>query len=249
MERICLNEDCNNVLDKNHKNFCCSKCHDEYRKGKKISEERRERISKSLIGNKRAKGTKRTEEQREKLSEIRRGKPKSEKWKKTMSENMKGEKNHRYGKPSLYKGIPSKEETKIKLSKANKGKPSPTKGKKMSEKTKNKIRLKYLDRIKNTLKEGEQLVPNWNPKACTFFEEFDRKNNTSGKHARNGGEFFIKELGFWVDYINFDLKIIMEYDEKKHYYADGSLKEKDILRQKQIEGLFEDYKFIRIKED
>lgn len=96
---------------------------------------------------------------------------------------------------------------------------------------------------------GRNLYPSWNPRACKFFKKFDIENNTNGQYATNDKEFYIKKLGYWVDYINKDLKLIMEYDEKKHYLANGILKKKDVLRQKEIEKLFSEYKFIRIKED
>ena len=41
--------------------------------------------------------------------------------------------------------------------------------------------------------------------------------------------------------------IVYEYDEAKHYNTNGSLKEKDVRRQKEITELL-NCKFIRIKE-
>lgn len=79
--------------------------------------------------------------------------------------------------------------------------------------------------------------------------EFNRKNRTNGQHARNGGEYYIKELGYWLDYINHDLKLIIEYDEKKHFDVNGNLLEKDVIRQKEIEDYFNEYKFLRIKDE
>jgi very-short-patch-repair endonuclease len=90
--------------------------------------------------------------------------------------------------------------------------------------------------------------PNFNPKACDYFEKFDKENNTSGQHARNGGEFHIKELGYWVDYINHDLKLIIEWDEEKHF-TENKLIEKDIIRQQEIQELYPDYEFRRIREN
>lgn len=109
-----------------------------------------------------------------------------------------------------------------------------------------KMRVKCVERMQNSLKNGNQISPNWNPKACDYFEQFDGENNTRDLHARNGGEFYIKELGYWVDYINHDLKLIMEYDEK--YHLRKKQKEKDERRQSEIENVYPNYKFIRIKE-
>ena len=95
-------------------------------------------------------------------------------------------------------------------------------------------------RRKKYFKNGFQ--PNYNHKACNWLEIFDKTNNTKGKYATNGGEFFIESLGYFLDYINHDLKIIMEWDEEHHFDANGNLAERDLIRQQTIEKLFPDYK-------
>lgn len=87
--------------------------------------------------------------------------------------------------------------------------------------------------------------PFYNQKACEYFKQFDEINNTFGQYATSGGE--LRVLGYWLDYINHDKKLIIEWDEKHHYIND-KLKEKDIERQKEIENHFPDYTFIRIRE-
>jgi hypothetical protein len=125
-------------------------------------------------------------------------------------------------------------------------------GHKTSEATKAKIgaknRIHHLNRIQNTLSLGDQLTPNYNTNGCNYFKKFDEENNTSGKHAMNGGELHVKELGYFLDYINYDLKIIIEWDEKRHYDVYGNLKQQDVIRQQKIQEVFPEYKFIRIKE-
>ena len=60
--------------------------------------------------------------------------------------------------------------------------------------------------------------PNFNKKACEVFKEFDEINKTQGRYAMyGGGEFRIHKLGYSPDYINFDLKLIIEIDEKKTF--------------------------------
>lgn len=94
---------------------------------------------------------------------------------------------------------------------------------------------------------GVRVVPGWSLKACEIFSKFDDEAKTSGQYAIKGGEFYIEELGYWVDYINHDKKIIIEYDESFHY-KDGQLREQDIRRQKEIQKHFSDYNFFRIRE-
>lgn len=109
---------------------------------------------------------------------------------------------------------------------------------------KRKLRISTMKWVSEKRNNGLQVVPGWNPKACDLFEKFDKINNTLGHHARNGGEYYIKELGYWVDYINHDLKLIIEYDESHHERQ----KEKDKYRQQEIESFYKDYKFVRIKD-
>ena len=126
---------------------------------------------------------------------------------------------------------------------------------KMSKARKGKIRIqsdeeKRLRRVhlKEKFDKFEKWHPNFNHKACEYFENFDEENNTKGLYAMSGGEYYIEELGYWVDYINHDLKLIIEWDESKHYLKNGKLRDKDIKRQNEIQNLFADYEFRRIRE-
>ncbi len=62
----------------------------------------------------------------------------------------------------------------------------------------------------------------------------------------NGGEFHIKELGYWVDGYDKNNNIVYEYDEKSHF-VNGELKQKDVNRQEEIVN-FLGCEFIRIEE-
>ena len=67
-------------------------------------------------------------------------------------------------------------------------------------------------------------------------------------HAENGGEYFIKELGYFLDAYDPIHNIALEIDEKHHFNTDGNLKDKDLERQLQIETLL-GCRFERIKYD
>ena len=95
----------------------------------------------------------------------------------------------------------------------------------------------------------QKFIPNFNAIACRWFEEFDNVNNTKGFHATREGEFYIEELGFFPDYFNPQIKLIMEWDEAHHYTEKGELFAKDKERQKALQDLFPDYQFIRINEE
>ncbi len=111
--------------------------------------------------------------------------------------------------------------------------------------------LKKLRR-KTSIKRIEQnngiAIPYYNFKACEYFKKFDEENKTQGCYAVYGnGEYYITELGYFPDYINFDSKLIMEWDEEYHYEND-ILSEHDIQRQKEIQEFYPDFEFRRIRE-
>lgn len=173
------------------------------------------------------KGKCQSEEVLAKISKANTGRPCTEEAKKKLSKIGKGRRHTKEHSDKISKSLTGKEHTRERI------------------KNQRLARIKYIEKVK--LK-GIKLCPSANLRGCEYFEKFDKEHNTKGQYASSGGEFFISDLGFWVDYINRDLKLIMEYDEKRHYYADGTLKEKDQKRQADIEKLYPDYKFVRIKE-
>lgn len=92
----------------------------------------------------------------------------------------------------------------------------------------------------------KSFIPAYNKIACIYFDLLNNYNNWNGYHALNGGEFYIKELGYWVDYYEPNLNLVIEWDEPGHY-IDGILKNSDIERQiKIVEHL--NCTFVRINE-
>lgn len=89
--------------------------------------------------------------------------------------------------------------------------------------------------------------PSFNRRGCEVFDKIMEEKNIHIQHALNGGEFYIKELGYWVDGYDAENNVVYEYDEKFHYRY-GELKEEDVRRQKEIEDLLK-CKFIRIKDE
>lgn len=123
--------------------------------------------------------------------------------------------------------------------------PSPKKtwlGKKHTKKTKKKQRistLKYLE------KQNGQIQPRYNIKSIQIIEEYGNKNGYNFQHAENGGEVYLKELGYFLDAYDVEKNAVLEIDET-HHYKNGKLKLKDKIRQEEIENLLK-CKFIRIR--
>lgn len=138
-----------------------------------------------------------------------------------MSENhadISGDKN-----PSKRKDV------KEKISKA-------LKGRKFTDEWKAKIgitsRLRLIERLG---KKFGTIKPFYNKTACKYFNWLMSVTNTNISHAENGGEFYISELGYWVDGYDVDNNIVYEWYEKHHYDRNGNILPKDLARQDAIQ--------------
>ncbi|KKL55314.1 hypothetical protein LCGC14_2256630 [marine sediment metagenome] len=107
-------------------------------------------------------------------------------------------------------------------------------------------RKRRLARIRELQEKHGQVIPNYNPEACELIEEYGRKHGYNFQHAENGGEFHIRELGYWIDGYDAQQNVVIEVDEP-HHYKNGRLRKKDATRQQEIEEHL-GCKFIRIKE-
>jgi len=95
-----------------------------------------------------------------------------------------------------------------------------------------KIRLKAIERIEKNKLNGHQLVPNYNPNACEIFDKISKEKNIHIQHAQNGGEYHLKELGYWVDGYDEVNNTVYEFDEK--YHESEKQQKKDLIRQNEI---------------
>ena len=171
------------------------------------SEEARRKISEHNVG---MKGKTHTVEARKKMSDANVGRIFSDELKQKLSE--------RHGGMS---GKVHSEESKLKMRKIKLGK-------KDSEETKKKKRLAVSDWMRQN-----SMAPNYNPNACLLIEEYGKQHGYNFQHAENGGEYHVKELGYWVDGYDKEKNVVIEVDEKRHL----SHKEKDLQRQQDIENL------------
>ncbi len=123
------------------------------------------------------------------------------------------------GNPSR-KGQKCSEEHKRKVGIANKGKT-------ITERSKYKMRLAAINRIKH---KGTKPYTNYNANACKYFDELNEKNRWNLQHALNGGE--VECYGYFLDAYDKEKNIVVEYDEPRHNRP--SIKEKDLIRQQNI---------------
>lgn len=104
-------------------------------------------------------------------------------------------------------------------------------------------RVNCINRLKNSI---SGFTPNYNKEACKIIELYGEENNYNFQHALNGGEYYIKELGYWVDGYDKEKNVVIEFDENKKF-KNNKLKEKHILREEKIIKFLK-CKFIRLKE-
>ena len=139
------------------------------------------------------------------------------------------------------------DETKVNMSKSKLGKPHTTEHKKSVSDSKIGIKnsfygkhhteeskLKIRNSLIQSLKSKNLCYPNYNKDACKIIESFGKQHGYEFQHAENGGEFFVKELGYWVDGYDRRRNTVIEYYEYKSHRG-SKKKEKDELRRKQIQ--------------
>jgi hypothetical protein len=84
-------------------------------------------------------------------------------------------------------------------------------GKHHSDDTKRVLRIKASKRMKEL-----GVYPAYNPEACGKIEEYGKEHGYNFQHAENGGEYHIKELGYWVDGYDKEKNVVIEYMENHH---------------------------------
>lgn len=166
---------------------------------------------------------------------------------KLLSKLSSGENNPQYGKygknhPKYGISLGGVEhhslQSKLKISNAHKlsGRFAGDKNPAKRQDVKRKIRLGVIKHIRDKIQ--KDLRPCYNLNACNFIDELNKKNNWSLQHALNGGEYYVKELGYWLDGYDKGKNIVFEYNERKHYNIDGTLKNRDINRMDEIKKLY-----------
>jgi len=123
---------------------------------------------------------------------------------------------------------PITEETRQKMSISHQGKTSNRKGIKLSEETKCKCRIAHINRLNRLGLKSE----NKDFGADNFF----KKINEVGLYNFQQ-EYYIKDLGYWVDGFDEKNRIILEYDTK--YHKKPSQKIRDEIRQNNIMNYFD----------
>ena len=95
------------------------------------------------------------------------------------------------------------------------------------------LRLSSIAYIKRKIElNGGKMVPHFNIYACQLLDEISKIKNINIQHALNGGEYYISELGYWVDGYDQKNNVVYEYYEKEH----KNKIDKDDLREQAIKN-------------
>ena len=94
--------------------------------------------------------------------------------------------------------------------------------------------------IRTKRKNGKLPKPSINKQASYFFQKLDELFNTKGFYGKN--EYLIEELSYYPDYINFGMKLIIEWDEPHHKY----IQKLDKKREQEIKAFYPNFEFKRI---
>jgi hypothetical protein len=117
------------------------------------------------------------------------------------------------------------------------------KGRKFSYEHRRRLRIAQIEQIERNFNNGNQISPNFNPDACNLIDKYGLQNGYSFQHAMNGGEYYISELGYWVDGYDKEKNVVIEYYEKEHERK----KDRDENRKQEIINLL-NCQFIELKE-
>lgn len=124
---------------------------------------------------------------------------------------------------------------------------NPFHGKRHTDESKRKMRVAACEKVLKLLRSKNGRFANSNPKESGFFNNLEKERNWNGIYCNKYQiQHFIKNLGYFVDYYEPTLNIVVEYDEPRHYVY-GNLKEKDIKRMNNIKNYL-GCRFLRFNE-
>lgn len=164
-----------------------------------------------------------TEEHRKKLSEAGKGKVHSQESKNKISKVHKGKKKSLQHRINL--SITNKKNPNVKHLMGPK-----------SDETKRKMRLSTIRRLQEKFPD-KNIFSNIGDGEYEYFKKLEEINKWNGNFYfknKKSNDDVIKNLGYFVDYYEPNLNIVVEYDETYHYNKNWELREKDVKRQNEI---------------
>lgn len=111
---------------------------------------------------------------------------------------------------------------------------NPFHGKLHTEEAKRKMRVAACKRVLELQRSNDGRVNNVGKKEGDYFDQMERERGWNGVYYKKSGkQHLIEHLGYFVDYYEPTLNIVVEYDEPRHY-QNGILKPRDVKRMEEI---------------
>lgn len=153
------------------------------------------------------------------------GKKASEETRKKMSENNRFKGVHRYGKDAAFYGRRHTEEWKQRM---------------------RVLACQRLSKLQIQRNDNGQMN-NVGKKEGEYFVALEKEKDWNGVfYQKSGKQFLLEDLGYFLDYYEPNLNIVVEYDEPRHY-VNGKLQPKDLQRMDEIKKNLR-CKFLRFNE-
>jgi len=113
---------------------------------------------------------------------------------------------------------------------------NPFKGKHHTDETKRKMRIMACNRVLQYQRNNNGRINNVGKQEGKYFDKLEKRFGWDGiYYKKSNKQFLISNLGYFVDYYEPHLNIVVEYDEPSHYRK-GLLLQKDIKRMEEIKS-------------
>ena len=114
------------------------------------------------------------------------------------------------------------------------GELNPFHGKCHTEEARRKMRVAACKRVMKLQRNNAGRINNVGIKEGRYFDRLEKEHGWKGiYYKKSKKQFLIEYLGYFVDYYEPNLNIVVEYDEPRHY-RHGVLIEKDVKRMNEI---------------
>lgn len=105
-----------------------------------------------------------------------------------------------------------------------------------TEEAKRKMRVATCKRILKIQRASNGRINHVGRAEGIFFDALEKQRGWNGTYySKSGRQHFLEDLGYFVDYYEPNLNIVVEYDEPRHYRR-GVLREKDRKRMNEIKA-------------
>lgn len=113
---------------------------------------------------------------------------------------------------------------------------NPFYGKQHDAESRRKMRVAACKRVLELQRSSDGRINNIGRKEDAYFAKMEAERGWNGVYyGKSGKQFLVEDLGYFVDYYEPNLNIVVEYDEPRHY-RQGALKEQDIKRMEEIQS-------------